>query len=80
MALVIVYTPDTYYYLLVVHAPQENEFLPYATFWLGMSANITALIDNGQLLILGDINSVTCMRSATPPDSAAGKRSAKLRA
>ena len=32
MLLVKVFTPDTYYYLLIVHAPQEKVTLSYALF------------------------------------------------
>ena len=57
MLLVKVYTPDTYYYLVVVHAPQEKLVLPYAMFWLQMWGKTTDLIDTRRLLILGDVNS-----------------------
>ena len=58
MLLVKVYTPDTYYYLLVVHAPQEKFVLSYTLFWLRLWAKITALIDTRRLSILGDVNSL----------------------
>ena len=58
MLLVKVFTPDTYYYLPVVHAPQEKGSLSYAYFWLQLSAQITALVDTRRLLILGDVNSL----------------------
>ena len=58
MLLVKVFTPDTYYYLLVVHAPQEEGALRYAHFWLPPWAKITAQVDTRRLLILGDVNSL----------------------
>ena len=58
LLLVKVFTPDTYYYHLVVHAPQEKFVLLYTLFWLRLWAKITALIDIKRLLILGDVNSL----------------------